>query len=106
MCKWIKDEGSHTSYVKVPPEEPGWCRVALEIDPFAESIQTARGPFSEKERILPTTSCKYMIDHGQEHLLNTNREAGGKQHESHGKMGIYYLPCSNGDNMGRKAPSS
>lgn len=51
-----------TSYVRVPPQEPGWRRVTLEIAPFAESIQIALGPFCEKDRILAATSYKAKED--------------------------------------------
>lgn len=45
-----------TSYVKVPPEEPGWRRVTLEMAPLAERMHMALGPFWEKEKILAATS--------------------------------------------------
>lgn len=49
---------SFTSYVRVPPEEPGWRKVTLEIAPLAESMQMERGPFWENDSILVATSCK------------------------------------------------
>lgn len=49
---------SFTSYVRVPPEEPGWRKVTLEIAPMAERMQMERGPFWENDSILVATSCK------------------------------------------------
>lgn len=47
-----------TSYVTVPPNVAGWRRVALQMAPFAERIQTARDPCCEKAIMLDATSCK------------------------------------------------
>lgn len=33
------------SYVKIPPEEPGWRMVTFEIAPLAERTHIPRGPF-------------------------------------------------------------
>jgi len=48
----------NTSYVKRPPEEPGWRIVTLEIAPLAERMQIPCGPFWEKERMVAATSFK------------------------------------------------
>lgn len=40
----IKRVGGHASYLKIPPELPGWLIVTLETQPVAERIQTDRGP--------------------------------------------------------------
>lgn len=41
---YMKSEQDRASYVKVPPEEPGWRMVTLETAPFAERIQIPRAP--------------------------------------------------------------
>lgn len=47
-----------TSYVTVPPEVAGWRSVTLQMAPFAESIQTVRGPCCENAMIFEATSCQ------------------------------------------------
>lgn len=44
MINKIKRVGGHASYLKIPPELPGWLIVTLETEPVAERIQTDRGP--------------------------------------------------------------
>jgi hypothetical protein len=44
MINKIQRVGEHASYLKIPPEEPGWRIVTQETTPVAERIQTARGP--------------------------------------------------------------
>ena len=44
MINKIKRVGGHASYLKIPPELPGWLIVTLETIPVAERIQTDRGP--------------------------------------------------------------
>lgn len=44
MINMIKRVGGHASYLKIPPELPGWLIVTLETEPVAERIQTDRGP--------------------------------------------------------------
>ena len=58
--KWHKKAQirEHASYVKIPPEEPGWRIVTFETAPLAERTHIPRGPFWAKERIFPATSCK------------------------------------------------
>jgi hypothetical protein len=48
----------HTSYLKIPPEEPGWRIITLETTPVAERMQTARAPFWENTSNLVTISCR------------------------------------------------
>lgn len=55
----IKRVGGHASYLKIPPELPGWLIVTLETQPVAERIQTDRGPLWENDAILLTISCKW-----------------------------------------------
>lgn len=47
-----------TSYVTVPPDIAGWRRVTLQMAPFAERIQTVRGPCCEKAITFAAISCK------------------------------------------------
>ena len=53
--QWSKND---TSYVKIPPEEPGWRIVTLETAPLADRIQIPLGPFCANDRIFPATSCQ------------------------------------------------
>lgn len=45
-----------TSYLKIPPERPGWRITTLETTPVAERMQIAREPLSANEEILLTIS--------------------------------------------------
>lgn len=48
---------NNTSYVTEPPDIAGWRRVTLQMAPFAERMQTVRGPCCEKAIIFDAMSC-------------------------------------------------
>lgn len=57
---------SHTSYVRVPPEEVGWRSVTLEIVPFAERMHIARAPCCEKDMTFIVTSYNSNNNHNND----------------------------------------
>lgn len=42
----------------MPPEEPGWRKVTLDMAPLAERMHIPMGPFWANEKIFPATSWK------------------------------------------------
>lgn len=53
--------GEQTSYETMPPDIDDWRRATLDTAPFADRIQTVRGPCCEKAMIFDAMSCNQWM---------------------------------------------
>lgn len=98
-----------TSYLKIPPETPGWRMTTLETAPVAERMQTARGPLWKNDNILLTTSWKcpkpeFSVE--SKHSCYQSKTNIKNMNNCFTKSRIYYLPSTHSHHMRCEASPS